>query len=75
MNMSETVRKLRAVAFALNRVEVKGRENMDALLGSIQTVEQIAGELEYHLQQMQAKPKEEPEVKIEVVPDEEEPAE
>ena len=70
MNMIEEARKLRAVAFALNKVEVKGRDNMDALLGSIQTVEQVAGNLERH---QEIKP--EPEVSIEAIPDEEIPAE
>lgn len=75
MNFTEAVRKLHAVAFALDKVEVKGRDNMDALLGSIQTVEQIAGQIEFYLRQISAQPKEEPEVKIEVVPEEEAPAE
>ncbi len=70
MNMIEEARKLRAVAFALNKVEVKGRDNMDALLGSIQTVEQVAGILESH---REIRP--EPEVSIETIPDEEIPAE
>lgn len=75
MNFNEAARKLHAVAFALNKVEVKGRDNMDALLGSIQTVEQIAGQLEFYIQQLQVQPKEEPEVKVKVVPDNEEPVE
>lgn len=71
--MNDIVRKLYAVARALNDVEVKGRDNMNALLGSIQAIERVAGQLEYQLQQMQTKT--EPEVKVELVPDEEAPAE
>lgn len=65
MNFNDAVRKLRAISFALNRIEVKGRENMDALLGSIQTVEQVADQLELFLSQTEVTP----------VPNEETPAE
>jgi len=70
MNMIEEARKLRAVAFALNHVEVKGRDNMDALLGSIQTVEQVAGDLESY---REVKP--EPKLSIEEIPGKEIPTE
>ena len=73
MNLTEMVRKLKAVAFALNEIEVKGSKNMDALLGSIQAIEQVARAMEYEMQQM--KPKEEPEIKVEVVPEDKLPAE
>lgn len=39
--LQNTVNKIKAVGFALNDVEVKGKKNLDILLGSIQALEQI----------------------------------
>lgn len=40
--LQNTINKIKAVGFALNDVEVKGKKNLDILLGSIQALEQIA---------------------------------
>lgn len=66
-NFSECVRIIKSVSYALNRLEVKGRENLDILLGSIQSLDRTAAELERGLQEMAA-PKSEPHVELEVVP-------
>ena len=39
--MTETVMKIEAVINTLNRIEVKGQQNLDGLLGCIQTLQQI----------------------------------
>jgi hypothetical protein len=39
--MIEYIQKLTAVINTLNRVEVKGRDNLNALLGSIQMIESV----------------------------------
>lgn len=60
----ENKNALRTVINTLNTVEVKGRENMNHLLGAIMVLEQMLAKTD------------EPELKIEEVPmDEEHPAE
>lgn len=39
MNLNEIIRQLKASAFALDNLQVKGRENLDILLGTIQNIE------------------------------------
>lgn len=68
MNLTESVRKIRGVVYALNNLEVKGRENLDILLGSMQTLDRTAADLEHGLKAMG-----EPQVSVEVVPEEEKP--
>ena len=58
MNLTEVVKRLKAVAFALDKLEVKGRENLDILLGSIQTIERSANIIEQCLQEMEPKEEE-----------------
>ena len=41
----ETVQMINAVLNALNTIEVKGASNLNALLGCMQTLEQIRNEL------------------------------
>lgn len=45
MTMAEIIQKIRSVSYALENVEVKGHNNMDALLGSIQALDRVASEL------------------------------
>lgn len=43
MNLNEIIRQLKATSFALDNLQVKGRENLDIVLGTIQNIErQIA---------------------------------
>lgn len=43
MNLNEIIRQLKATEFALDSLQVKGRENLDILLGSMQNIDrQIA---------------------------------
>ena len=51
-NFSECIRTIKSVSFALNRLEVKGRENLDILLGSIQALDRTAVELDKGLQDL-----------------------
>lgn len=45
MNPNEIIQSLKAVSFALGNVEVKGRENMDILLGSMQALDRAINSL------------------------------
>jgi hypothetical protein len=56
----DLVSKLKAVAFTLSKVEVRGRDNLEGLLGSIQLLDQI-------IKEESDKPKE-PEVTIQEIP-------
>ena len=69
LNLSAIVKKLRAVAYALDNVEIKGRQNLDILLGSIQNIERVAADLESGLREMEPKTNKEPEINLEIVPD------
>lgn len=43
MNLNEIIRQLKASVFALDNLQVKGRENLDIVLGTMQNIErQIA---------------------------------
>lgn len=53
-NFSECIRNIRSVSYALNKLEVRGRENLDILLGSIQALDKSAVELERGLQELSA---------------------
>lgn len=39
MNLNEIIRQLKATSFALDNLQVKGRENLDILLGSMQNID------------------------------------
>lgn len=39
MNLNEIIRQLKATVFALDNLQVKGRENLDILLGSMQRID------------------------------------
>ena len=41
VEINEVIAKLKSVNFALNTVEVKGRNNLDILLGSMQAIDQV----------------------------------
>lgn len=41
VEINEAIAKLKSVNFALNTVEVKGRNNLDILLGSMQAIDQV----------------------------------
>lgn len=56
----ENKNALRTVINTLNTVEVKGRENMNHLLGAIMVLEQLVAQKD-----------EEPEIRIEEVPEDE----
>jgi len=44
--MTEIIRNLKAINFALNNLEVKGRSNLDILLGAMQSLDRDIAELE-----------------------------
>lgn len=75
MNLTEAVRKIKAISYALNQLEVKGRTNLDILLGSIQSLDNVAAQIEAGLREMEP-PTSAPEIKLELAPEnEEKPAE
>lgn len=39
--MEESIRKLESIVYTLNLVEVKGRNNLDRLLGSLLAIEKV----------------------------------
>lgn len=43
--LNEAIKKLRSIGFALDNVSVKGRDNLDVLLGSIQAIDQVVNSL------------------------------
>lgn len=43
--MDEIIGKLKAIIFTLNNVDVRGKDNMDHLLGSILSLEGVAAKL------------------------------
>ena len=71
-NVTEAIRTVKAVNFALENLEVKGRNNMDILLGSMKALERSINVIEAAFNELnQTAPK--PEVQVEAVA--EEPAE
>lgn len=53
MNLNDIVRRIKAISFALDKVEVRGRDNHDIILGSIQELERVAATLEKSLREME----------------------
>lgn len=49
MNMEELIRKVLAT---LDRIEVKGRENIDMLLGCMQALEKVADAMKHNREEM-----------------------
>lgn len=45
MTLNEIIVKIRSVSYVLGNVEVKGRSNLDTLLGSMQALDQIVKDL------------------------------
>lgn len=45
MNLNDIIQKLKAINYALGNVEVRGRENMDILLGSMQQLDRSIAQL------------------------------
>ena len=45
MNLNDSIRSLRAVNAALEKVNVSGRDNMDILLGSMQHLDRTISQL------------------------------
>lgn len=45
MKLNEIIRQLRAVVYALDNLQVKGRDNMDILLGSMQQLDRSINSL------------------------------
>lgn len=71
-NVTEAIRTVKAVNFALENLEVKGRNNMDILLGSMKALERSINVIEAAFNELN-QPAPQPEVQVEAVA--EEPAE
>lgn len=66
MNLDEIIRQLKATLYALDNLQVKGRENLDILLGTMQNIERQVAALSKFQQELEES------FKIEVKPTEEE---
>lgn len=66
-NVTEAIKKIKAVVCALDDLEVKGRDNLNILLGSIQALERSVGVIESVFNELNRQP----EVELEVVSSEE----
>ena len=66
-NIKYVIKRLRVVSMALDNLEVKGRQNLDALLGSIREIDRAVESLELNMKDVEP-----PKVELEVVPDPEE---
>ena len=76
LNLNDVSREIKSVAYALEKVEVRGHENLDIVLGSIQQLNLTAAKLDQGMRELEPKaPANEPKVKLEIVPEEEAPAE
>lgn len=62
LSLEDCVRKLKSVNYALENVQVKGRDNMDILLGSMQAIDLVASSIESGTVEMN-----EPKIKLEEV--------
>lgn len=67
MNLNEIIRQLKATGFALDSLQVKGRENLDILLGSMQNLDRQIAALVKFQQDL------EDSFKLDITPAEEEP--
>jgi len=66
MDLPKLTQRLRAVAYALGNVEVKGRDNMDIMLGTMQEIDRIAAALDKLSKETEA-PMPQPQVVVEEV--------
>lgn len=69
-DVTNAIRTIKSVSLALDNVEVKGRTNMDILMGSMQALDRSIAAIEAAFNEL-TKAVQQPEVKLEV---EEEPA-
>lgn len=69
-NVTEAIRKIKAVNFALENLEVKGRQNMDILLGSMQAIDRSIHIIEAAFNELHQPAQQAPEIELEVVPEE-----
>ena len=67
MNLNEIIRQLKASVFALDNLQVKGRENLDILLGTMQNIDRQVAALAKFQQDLDAS------FNIDITPAEEEP--
>ena len=67
MNLNEIIRQLKATGFALDSLQVKGRENLDILLGSMQNLDRQIAALAKFQQDLEAS------FNVDITPAEEEP--
>lgn len=65
MNLDEIIRQLKASVFALDNLQVKGRENLDILLGTMQSIDRQIAALAKFKQELDES------FKVEVIPEEE----
>lgn len=73
MNLNELVRQLKSVIYNLDHVEVRGHDNMEILLSSIQAISRVAAKLEQGMRELEP-PTEKAEVEVKVVSEEDVPA-
>ena len=64
-NLSNAVKRLKAINFALENLEVKGRSNLDILLGSMQAIDKVVSEIECGIEIMGVQ-NDEPDIQLEV---------
>ena len=69
-DVTNAIRTIKSVTLALENLEVKGRTNMDILLGSMQALDRSVASIEAAFNEL-TKAAEQPEIKLEV---EEKPA-
>lgn len=74
LNLNDISRQIKSVAYALDKVEVRGHENLDIVLGSIQQLNRTAAQLDQGMREFDPPVGKEPEVKLEIVPSAEEEA-
>lgn len=64
MNLDDIIRQLKASVYALDNLQVKGRENLDILLGTMQSIDRQIAALAKFKQELDES------FKVEVVPEE-----
>lgn len=69
MNLKEIIRQLKATSFALDNLQVKGRENLDILLGSMQNIDHQVDALTRFQRELDES------FKVDITPAEEKPVE
>lgn len=69
MDLKEIIRQLKATSFALDNLQVKGRENLDILLGSMQNIDHQVEALTRFQRYLDES------FKVDITPAEEKPAE